>query len=69
MPHAAAMTGSRRTGFFARFSRVVANASGHPAVFAGAVVLIIVWAASGPVFGFSDTWQLVVNTSTRRAHV
>lgn len=64
MPHKPAMTASRRTGFFARFSRVVANASGHPAVFAGAVVLIVVWAASGPVFGFSDTWQLVVNTST-----
>jgi low affinity Fe/Cu permease len=37
---------------------------GQPLVFACCCVLVILWAASGPVFGFSDTWQLVINTST-----
>ncbi len=43
---------------------MVARAAGRPATFATAVALLIVWAASGPLFGFSDTWQLIVNTST-----
>jgi len=64
MPNKPDPMGLRRTGFFARFSRKIANATGHPVVFAGAVAVIILWAASGPVFHFSDTWQLVVNTST-----
>src|SRR5262245_2114490 len=38
--------------------------SGDPAVFALACFRIIAWAASGPIFGFSDTWQLIVNTTT-----
>ena len=42
----------------------VARWSGHPAVFAVACFSIVVWAAFGPIFGFSDTWQLIVNTST-----
>src|SRR5262245_55980960 len=42
----------------------VARWSGHPAVFALACFSIIAWAASGPIFGYSDTWQLIVNTST-----
>jgi low affinity Fe/Cu permease len=42
----------------------VARWAGHPAVFALACFSIIAWAASGPIFGFSDTWQLIVNTST-----
>ena len=37
---------------------------GHPAAFVGACALVIAWALCGPVFGFSDTWQLVINTST-----
>jgi len=37
---------------------------GKPAAFLTACALVIVWAASGPLFGFSDTWQLVINTST-----
>jgi low affinity Fe/Cu permease len=37
---------------------------GSPAAFIGACVLVILWAVCGPVFGFSDTWQLVINTST-----
>ncbi len=49
---------------FGRFARAIANASGRPSTFAVAVAAILVWALSGPLFGFSDTWQLVVNTTT-----
>ena len=38
--------------------------SGKPWVFGAAVLIVVVWAATGPVFGFSDTWQLVINTGT-----
>ncbi len=38
--------------------------AGAPKVFAGAVAIIVLWAATGPLFGFSDTWQLVINTGT-----
>lgn len=49
---------------FGRFSRIASDTAGSPAAFAAAVALIVVWAASGPAFGFTDTWQLVINTST-----
>src|ERR1700754_3295704 len=49
---------------FSRFSSTIAAASGNPLTFAAAVALILVWAISGPLFGFSETWQLVVNTAT-----
>ena len=42
----------------------IANATGHPRAFVLAAVIVIAWAAVGPIFGFSDTWQLVINTST-----
>ena len=42
----------------------IALAAGQPGTFIAAVTLILVWGATGPVFGFSDTWQLVVNTAT-----
>ena len=38
--------------------------SGKPGVFGAAVLIVVLWAVSGPLFGFSDTWQLVINTST-----
>jgi low affinity Fe/Cu permease len=50
--------------FFSRFSHVVAHTAGRPLTFVLALTLIIVWAVSGPLFGFSETWQLVVNTAT-----
>jgi low affinity Fe/Cu permease len=53
-----------RTSPFDRFSKGVAHFAGHPIAFAGAVLVIGVWIVSGPVFGFSDTWQLVINTAT-----
>ena len=49
---------------FARFSRWTARTSGHPSAFGLAVAVILVWAITGPVFQFSDTWQLVINTGT-----
>jgi low affinity Fe/Cu permease len=50
--------------FFSRFTTRTSAALGHPAVFVGAVAILLVWALSGPVLGFSDTWQLIINTGT-----
>ena len=55
---------SPRCGAFARFAKAIAMASGHPICFSGAAAIIIAWAAMGPLFGYSDTWQLVINTGT-----
>lgn len=49
---------------FARFARFISRIVGQPATFAAAALVIVGWAVSGPLFGFSDTWQLVINTST-----
>jgi low affinity Fe/Cu permease len=49
---------------FAKFAQVIARATGHPATFSAALAVIVIWAVSGPLFGFSDTWQLVINTGT-----
>ena len=51
-------------GFFDKFANLVARGSGRPVTFVAAVALIVLWAAAGPFFGFSETWQLVVNTAT-----
>ena len=53
-----------RTWRFGNLSRSIATLVGRPAAFAIAVAAIVAWAASGPLFGFSDTWQLIINTST-----
>lgn len=50
--------------FFTRIATAVSAAVGQPWAFILATLAIILWAFSGPLFGFSDTWQLVVNTST-----
>ena len=49
---------------FTRFAKVTAHAAGQPATFCIAVAIIVLWALTGPLFGFSDTWQLVINTGT-----
>ncbi|NSY14819.1 low affinity iron permease family protein [Agrobacterium vitis] len=49
---------------FSKFATKIADLSGKPATFVTAVVLVLVWALSGPFFGYSETWQLVINTST-----
>jgi low affinity Fe/Cu permease len=50
--------------WFSRFARRISHAVGHPLGFVIACTIIVVWAALGPLFGFSDTWQLVINTGT-----
>jgi low affinity Fe/Cu permease len=55
---------TRRGSAFDRFARHGARVAGHPAAFAVAVAVIVLWIVSGPLFGFSDTWQLVINTAT-----
>ncbi|MGC3943479.1 MAG: low affinity iron permease family protein [Chryseolinea sp.] len=54
----------KKVPLFDRISKVVTRATGRPAAFITAFVVILVWAISGPLFGFSDTWQLVINTGT-----
>ena len=49
---------------FTKFATAVAKAMGRPWIFTTAFVVLILWGASGPFLGFSDTWQLIVNTST-----
>ena len=51
-------------GIFTRMAMSVAKAAGHPATFIAAAGIVIIWAVSGPFFGFGDTWQLVINTGT-----
>ncbi len=50
--------------FFSRFATSVADLSGKPSAFVAAVVVVLLWAIAGPFFGFSDTWELVINTGT-----
>ncbi len=60
MPHRSASLSQR----FEAFSEVVTRWTGSTAAFASAVGVLVLWAILGPVFGFSDTWQLVINTGT-----
>ena len=53
-----------RTGRFSRFAKRIARETGHPLAFGLAALVVVAWIATGPVFGFSDTWQLVINTGT-----
>jgi low affinity Fe/Cu permease len=54
----------RQTGWFHLFARRAARISGRPVVFGAAAVMIVLWLVTGPIFHFSDTWQLVINTTT-----
>jgi low affinity Fe/Cu permease len=49
---------------FNRFAKWTARTAGHPGTFGVAVAVIVIWAITGPIFGFSDSWQLVINTGT-----
>jgi low affinity Fe/Cu permease len=55
---------TQQVSLFSRFARVAAILSGKPSTFAAAVAVILLWATTGPIFKFSDTWQLVINTGT-----
>jgi len=50
--------------FFHRVSTKISNASGKASAFIISVLVVVIWAAVGPIFDYSDTWQLVINTST-----
>jgi low affinity Fe/Cu permease len=58
------MRPSKSTSFFTRFAKWTARATGRPAAFVLAASVIVVWGVTGPLFKFSDTWQLVINTGT-----
>ena len=55
---------SKNPAWFTRFARWTAHTCGRPSAFLFAGLTIIVWACTGPLFGYSDTWQLVINTGT-----
>lgn len=58
------MTKHPHEDFFSRFTTKTSVALGHPSVFLCAVIVLVLWAISGPLLGFSDTWQLIINTGT-----
>lgn len=58
------MTPAKSPSWFTRFAKVTARQTGRPGTFVLAVAVIVVWAITGPVFHWSDTWQLIVNTGT-----
>ena len=54
----------QQTSWYSKFAKKAAHFCGRPRVFTIAVAIIAVWIVTGPIFGFSDTWQLVINTGT-----
>jgi len=54
----------KRLGWFSRLARWAARLTGQPRSFSVAAAVVIAWLVTGPLFHFSDTWQLVINTST-----
>lgn len=54
----------KNKGGFRRFARAASRWTGRPIAFGLAVVFILIWVVTGPIFHFSDTWQLVINTAT-----
>jgi low affinity Fe/Cu permease len=54
----------RNSSLFAKFARATSYMTGHPAAFLSAAAIILIWIVTGPIFNFSDTWQLVINTGT-----
>ena len=58
------MAAHRNLSLFTRFAKATARLTGRPATFTIAVILIVVWAVTGPYFKYSDAWQLTVNTAT-----
>jgi low affinity Fe/Cu permease len=62
--HASSNDSPPLTQHFSQFAHATSLWTGHPVAFLLAVAVVIVWAATGPLFGYSDTWQLVINTGT-----
>ena len=57
-------TPKNHLSLFERFARKASMLAGKPAAFFSALTIIAIWLATGPIFGFSDTWQLIINTGT-----
>ena len=55
---------SALSGWFSHFAQKTAAWTGHPYAFLLAVLVVLVWIVTGPIFDYSDTWQLVINTGT-----
>ena len=58
------MRPTKSSSWFTSFAKATSRATGRPDAFVVAAAVIVVWALTGPIFRFSDTWQLVINTST-----
>ena len=58
------MRPTKSKSWFTRFAKWTARLAGRPITFLAAVAIIVAWGITGPIFGFSDTWQLIVNTGT-----
>jgi len=54
----------RPKSWFTRFAKATSRAAGRPGAFGVAIAVVVLWAATGPLFHYSDTWQLVINTGT-----
>src|SRR6266853_5364536 len=63
-PESTSEVETKATPFFSRFARWVERQVGRSSTFVLAIAVVLVWAVSGPIFGWSDTWQLVINTGT-----
>jgi low affinity Fe/Cu permease len=55
---------NKKLTWFDKISKAVTRATGRPAAFITAFLVVLIWAITGPIFGFSDTWQLIINTGT-----
>ena len=58
------MQSTKSASLFTRFAKKTAHLTGRPVAFLCALAIIVIWAVSGPIFDFNDTWQLVINTGT-----
>ncbi|MGV3547871.1 MAG: low affinity iron permease family protein [Pedobacter sp.] len=58
------MSAKNKVGLFERFSNAATKFTGSSQAFIAAVAIVVIWAVSGPLFNFSETWQLVINTGT-----
>ena len=58
------MKPTKSKSWFSRFAKLTARASGRPSAFGLAAAVVLIWLITGPIFHFSDTWQLVINTGT-----
>jgi len=58
------MKPKQSSSWFTRFAKATSRAAGRPFAFAAAGAVIVIWIVTGPIFRFSDTWQLVINTGT-----